>query len=189
MESRIDKIVEDVRLQLDFSEDESGFDRDNLFIILKYLEYARLRDETWVTNSVFPLFAHNQSLMSWPALKLLLCAIEGIYLNALYDVHPIPGYTPDHEGFTRLHLFLQPLFISKNHARFLNRERDLESMRREEESRRGFTHRPRLNRRSIEIDGQRQRSGDVLVRLVSAARETEEVKRAKVIEKEAEELS
>ena len=61
LETRIDRIIHDVRFHLDFTEDEGEFDGDNLFIILKYLDYARLRDETWIIREVFPIFRHKET--------------------------------------------------------------------------------------------------------------------------------
>jgi hypothetical protein len=70
-------MIQDVRFHLDFNEDEC-FDAENLFIILKYLGYSRLRDEKLVTSTIFPIFAFQSDTMSWYDLKVLLCALEGI---------------------------------------------------------------------------------------------------------------
>ncbi len=122
-----------MRFHLDFTDEEKEFDFNNLFIILKYLDYARLRDEAWVATHVFPIFASIEH-MSWSSLKLLLCAIEGIYLPGLFSTIPIrfPTFAApitDQSTFTKLHLFLQPLFINRNQIRYLNREKDLDMIR------------------------------------------------------------
>ena len=49
LQTRIEKVIKEVRFHLDFTDEENEFDKENLFIILKYLQYARVRDETWVT--------------------------------------------------------------------------------------------------------------------------------------------
>ena len=96
---------------MDFTEEEREFDGDNLFIILKYLDYARLRDETWITKVVFPVFSNPESNnMSWASLKLLLCGIEGIFLTSKFAIQNLQapyGRIRDHGAFTKLHLFLQ----------------------------------------------------------------------------------
>jgi hypothetical protein len=119
---------------------------------LKYLDYARLRDETWITTEVFPLFAtstnHNPS-MTWLDLKTLLCALEGVPLPSLFATRCFPRFGT---SFSSLHLYLQPLFINRNQQRYLNRDRELEEVRRQVEHAQGVTHRPRVNRRSVEIE-------------------------------------
>lgn len=37
LQTRIEKIIQDVRFHLDFTDEENTFDKENLFIILKYL--------------------------------------------------------------------------------------------------------------------------------------------------------
>ena len=49
LQTWIEKVIKEVRFHLDFTDEENEFDKENLFIILKYLQYARVRDETWVT--------------------------------------------------------------------------------------------------------------------------------------------
>ena len=37
LQTRIEKVIHDVRFHLDFTDDENQFDKENLFIIMKYL--------------------------------------------------------------------------------------------------------------------------------------------------------
>jgi hypothetical protein len=37
LQTRIEKVIHDVRFHLDFTDEENYFDKENLFIILKYL--------------------------------------------------------------------------------------------------------------------------------------------------------
>jgi hypothetical protein len=37
LKTRIEKVIHDVRFHLDYTDEESEFDKENLFIILKYL--------------------------------------------------------------------------------------------------------------------------------------------------------
>jgi len=62
---------------LEFDLDQ-GIDRDDLFIILKFLDYATAKDEKYVTTEVFESLLLDQ--LSWADLKFLLASIEGIYL-------------------------------------------------------------------------------------------------------------
>jgi len=78
LEARIDKILHEAFFQLEFDLDQ-GIDRENLFIILKFLDYATAKDELYVTTEVFDSLLLD-SLLSWVDLKFLLAAIEGIYL-------------------------------------------------------------------------------------------------------------
>ena len=52
LETRINKILNDALFTLEFDPNNEGVDAENLFIILKYLDYATVRDEEFVKNTV-----------------------------------------------------------------------------------------------------------------------------------------
>lgn len=124
LEMRINKILNEALYNLEFDRSE-GVDAENLFIILKYLDYATLRDEEFVKKSVH-LMIKNGPLLSWDDMKLLIAAIEGIYLENSFKERYVSADGETHrikldtkENFLLLHLSLQRLFINKNNQRFL----------------------------------------------------------------------
>jgi hypothetical protein len=119
LEMRINKILNEALYNLEFDKGE-GVDAENLFIILKYLDYATVRDEDFVKKIVH-LMITNGPLLSWDDMKLLIAAIEGIYLENSFkeryvsvdgETHRIKLDTKEH--FLQLHRSLQRLFINKN---------------------------------------------------------------------------
>ncbi len=74
--SKLTKSLNVALLHLDFDFDQS-FDRDNFFIIMKYLGYATVKDENFITHDLFKLF--NKDQINYNELKSLICAIEGVY--------------------------------------------------------------------------------------------------------------
>lgn len=72
------------------------------------MEYATERDQEYVVSHLYPLLTSKSS----KPLKLLLCGIEGIYIESLFK---------SKEEFNKFHLELQRLFDNKNNARFMNR--------------------------------------------------------------------
>lgn len=111
LEARINKILNDAFCTLEFDPSE-GIDSDNLFIILKYLDYATVKDEEFVKRTVH-LMIKNGPLLSWADMKLLVAAIEGIYLAEFCkdrfasvdgETHRIKLDTK--ESFLKLHMSL-----------------------------------------------------------------------------------
>lgn len=134
LEAKINKTLNQALVQLEFEQDQ-GIDKENLFIILKYLDYATVKDEGFITKEVFRYFASD--LLYYNDLKLLVCAIEGIYIPDFFSNKKVvlgaQGSAQleikDKESFAKLHLVMQRLFINKNQARYINRQRDLSILR------------------------------------------------------------
>jgi hypothetical protein len=111
LELRIEKILNQALYNLEFDPNE-GINSENLFIILKYLDYATLRDEDFVKNAVH-LMIKNGRLLFWKDMKLLIAAIEGVYFEAFCkDFYASVDGKSDRikldikEDFMKLHLAL-----------------------------------------------------------------------------------
>jgi hypothetical protein len=65
----------------------------------------------------------------------------------------------------------------------------LDTIRTQLEKQKGFTHRPRLNRRSVELEKQNQTHTERNMALLERGKEYQSSKRQKIIEKESEEIS
>lgn len=115
--------------------------------MLKYLDYATVKDEAFVRSELYQAFGGQP--LTWDHLKAVLCAIEGVYLESLFQGQSYQGRVIETgEDFKRVHAQLSRLLMNKNNARFVNRKAELEEMRAKQDAAEGVTHRPRIDRRS-----------------------------------------
>lgn len=79
LQRRIEKIVGRAMYELEYDPCESITPAD-LFIVLKYLEYATVKDEAFVSKGVFKMIT-SVEIATWDQVRLLVAGIEGVYLE------------------------------------------------------------------------------------------------------------
>ena len=91
-----------------------------------------MKDELFVQLEVFKLL--NSKYANWDDLKLILSAIEGVYLSEICKGRLVAFkeeviILDSKADFTKLHLMLHRLLINKNNARFIKSQKDIEAKR------------------------------------------------------------